>query len=203
MMSHDDYAVKLTYLETHDPLNTMIDKLRAGYTALNCIYLMNEIKKIDVSKISKKKPAEKPQSTNKAAMALEIQLRHLRQSRDELSNHFLQCVTDSDRANVSRRINDLTDQIVSINNKLNYFVEKQEMPAEHNEEKYPIPECGIELARLQHSLRNAIRRWKTRMDELFMRNDKDPKILEIHKKIRHLETHKMYVDGEIDRRKNT
>lgn len=197
MMSNDEYAIKLNYLEINDPDNFMIAKLRTGYSMLNVMYLMQELKDIEA------RPPKEKVKANPKASAMEIKLRHLRQSRDELSNSFMQCVTDHQRAAVSMRIGELTKQIVDLAGRLDTFVETQEIAAElPKNDKFPIPEDGFELAKLQHSNRNNIRRATERINDLFAIDPNDKRIRELETKLRNLKIHKQYIDVEINRRKN-
>lgn len=196
MMSNDEYAIKLNYLEINDPGNFMIAKLRTGYSMLNVMYLIQELKDIEA------RPPKEKVKANPNASAMEIKLRHLRQSRDELSNSFMQCVTDHQRATVSVRIGELTKQIVDLAGRLDNFVETQEIAELPHNDKYPIPDDGYELAKLQHSNRNNIRRATERINELFARDPEDKRIRDMETKLRNLKIYKQYIDVEINRRKN-
>lgn len=194
-MTNDEYIVKLSYLEMQDPDNVMIAKLRNGFSDLNAVYLMHQLRALE------SKPKPEKSASNKSASSLEIKLRHLRQSRDELSNAFITCSTDHQRATVSIRIGELTEQIVELSERLNHFVATQELPELPANDKYPIPDDGLKLAALQHANRNAIRRTTERINDLFGRNPEDRKIRDLETKLRDLKIYKQYIDVEINRRK--
>ena len=195
-MTNDEYIVKLSYLEMQDPDNIMIAKLRNGFSDLNAVYLMHQLRALE------SKPKPEKSVSNKSASSLEIKLRHLRQSRDELSNSFMTCNTDHQRATVSIRIGELTEQIVALSERLNNFLVTQELPDLPANDKYPIPDDGLKLAALHHANRNAIRRTTERINDLFGRNPEDRKIRDLETKLRDLKIYKQYIDVEINRRKN-
>lgn len=195
-MTNDEYIIKLSYLEMQDPDNLMIAKLRTGYSDLNAMYLMHQLRALE------DKPKPEKAVSNKSASSIEIKLRHLRQSRDELSNSFMSCSTDHQRATVSIRIGELTEQIVELSERLNNFVSTRELHELPANDKYPIPEDGLKLAALQHANRNAIRRTTERINDLFARDPEDRKLRDLETKLRDLKIYKQYIDVEINRRKN-
>jgi hypothetical protein len=116
----------------------------------------------------------------------------------------MSCVTDAERAQVSKRIGEITERIVALNDRLNLFAQTQELPPELSKnDKYPIPEDGFELAKLQHANRNAIRRCTERIATLFKKDPNDFKIKDQETKLRSLKIYKQYIDESINRRKDT
>lgn len=200
LLNDTEYAIKLAYLEANDPLNFMIHKLRDGNNALNAMYLMEELR--NMPKTEPKRKDEKPQSTNVIAQGYEVQLRHLRQSRDQLSNDFHLCVTDADRAKISSRIKELTAEIVALNDRLNSYVNGQEITEEPKSDKYPIPEDGLSLARLQHQIRNKVNRINKAIERIFQRNPEDPQLRTYETKLREAKLYKLYIDQAIKKREH-
>ena len=196
LMSNEEYGIKLDFLEKRDPLNPFIDKLRKGNSAINAMYLMQEINDLP-NVVAKPIKKEEVNSKNKAAVSMEIQLRHLRQSRNQLSNDFHLCATDSQRAAISERINELTKDIVALNDRLDNFVKTQQVPETPKSDKYPIPTDGIALFRLQGALRNRMNRAAKRISQLFEMNPDDKRIKPLEQKFRELKIYRSYVDAEI------
>ena len=209
MLSEADYIAKLEFLQDRDPLCPMLPKLRTGHSALNCMYLLDCIKAIPVK--TKADPVT-PAKAKTAATGLEIELRHHRDSRDQLSNSFQACTTDADRARVSAAIIAINDKIKVILDRLEHYQETKEQPELPKNDNYPVPEDGIELYNLRHSLRSNITRTTKNINFLYVRQSKETgsklakteaKIAEKEKTLSHYKIHYQYVLYEVNRRKNT
>lgn len=208
MLSEDDYWSKIEYLQDKDPLCPMLPKLRTGHSPLHCMYLLDCIKAIPV----KVKPdSVKPAVAKTAATGLEIELRHYRDSRDQLSNSFQACITDADRARVSAAIIAINDKIKVLLDRLEHYQETKEQPELPKNDNYPVPDDDMELYKLNHNLRTNITRVTKIIDKLYLQQSKEKgaklskienRIAENEKKLSHLKIHKKYVEYETQRRKN-
>lgn len=207
-MTESDYWSKVEYLQDKDPLNPLLAKLRSGYNLLHAMYVINEIKAIPVK--VKPAPVERKVAQN-AATTMEIELRHLRASRDELSNAFHSCVTDGERARISDAITERTDRIKEIISRLDVYQENKEVAELPKNDKYPVPDNDLDMYKLNHNLRTYITRCSKNLDELHQRMAVakpvdaarlKTKIEDQETRLRELKIHKQYVQQSINIRKN-
>jgi hypothetical protein len=209
MLSEADYYVKLEFLQDKDPLCPMLPKLRNGHSTINAMYLLECIKAIPV----KVKPDPvTPAVAKTAATGLEIELRHHRQSRDELSNSFQSCITDADRARVSAAIIAINDKIKVLMDRLDHYQETKDVPELPKSDNYPVPDDDMELYKLNHALRTNILRVTKIINKLYQQQATangvqlhkiQSRIADNEKKLSHHKIHKKYVEHETNRRKNT
>jgi len=208
MLSDADYVAKLEYLTDRDPLCPLLPKLRKGNSAINALYLIEAISAIPVRV---NKPEKKPKADS-AATALEIELRHLRQSRAELSNTFINCVTDQQRAGVSKRIIEINERCKYILQRLSTYQETKDQPELPKSDLYPIPESDLDLYKLRKKQVDYITKGMKSIKRIMemipgvdaAKADKlRQRIVKLEEKIRFHKIYKMYADGEINRRKVT
>lgn len=198
-LSNDDFHAKLSYLKDIDPDNELIPKLERGNSALNSIYVSTALQKAIARRNFEQKQAQgKPKAEKKSLSSLEIQLRHAKSSRAELSNSFLLCTNDLHRLNVSKKIIELNHTILQLHDAIEAQEESRKVPdLPVNHEKYPVPTDPLEMYKKQHSLRTSIKRMQKDLERLKLAGASAKVIMDREQKLNHNLIHKAYVDRAI------
>lgn len=198
-LNDEEYKAKLAYLTDIEPDHPLIPKLERGNSALNSVYLSNALDKaIAQSKSQNHSPRRIDIQRGKSASQQEIRLRHLQQSRAELSNSFYLCKTDPERAAISKRILELNKEIMKLHDHIEAVHENQKLPELLvNNEKYPVPDDPLDRYKKLHSIRTNILRMQKDVERLKLSNATERKIMEKEEKLNHLIIYKAYVERAI------
>lgn len=205
ILTDPDYFAKVEYLADTWPQCPLLPKLKLGNSALNCIYLMQQLEKAEAMKKEKEVvKAEKPKKKSKTdpAYMLEMELRHLKSSRGELANKFLTAGSDNHRANISRGIQDLTKKIVALITRMDAYRKTDQLPEEIHSDKYPVPTDPMQMYEKKHSLTVMISRLEKEVKGMFVRNPDDPKLPKREVKLREYKIHLQFINNGISRYKN-
>ena len=199
-LNDDEYKAKLAYLTDLEPDYPLIPKLERGNTALNSVYLNNALdtaiaqRKVSISSA----PKSKTYGSETKSTQQEIRLRHLQQSRAELSNSFYLCKTDPERAAISRRILELNKEIITIHDHIDAAHNSQKLPElVPNNDKYPVPNDPLDRYKKLHSIRTNINRMQKDVERMKLANAPERKIMEKEQKLNHLIIYKAYVERAI------
>ena len=207
ILEDPDYFAKVEYLADTWPECPLLPKLKAGNTALNCIYLMQQLEKAEAIQKEKqslrKEKKSKKKDSNDPAYLLEQELRHLRSSRGELANKFQIAGSDNQRAYISKEIQKITKQILELINRMDAYRKYEERPEEIHSEKYPVPSDPMEMYQKRNSLRTMISRLEKEVKRIFTRNPNDIKLQAKETKLRELKIHLQFVQNGINRYKST
>lgn len=201
-LNNEDYSAKLAMLRDLEPTNDLLAKLERGNSALNSIYLCNALRIALAKKKAETPSVQSEPEKKKPASSLEINLRHLRASRAELSNSFIHCQTDDQRAAIS-------DSILSLNVRIREIVDLIEKNKENPKlpellpvnDKYPVPDDPLEMYKKNHSLRTNILRMQKDIERLKLSGAAE-RVLGIREtKLKELTIYKAYVQRAIDQYK--
>jgi hypothetical protein len=202
-LNDEDYIAKIEYLQHRSPDNPLLPKLRSGNSALNSIYLMNALNDLpqEKPKVTKAEYQQAVKDISTAAANLQIQQRHLRASRAELSNQFASCATDAERRRISVAILDINKQLEVIYERIEAYQKYEELPELPVSDKYPVPDNLYELGKKNHTLRTSITRLEKSINEAIARNVDVTELADKEQKLRELKIHRSYVERSISRHK--
>lgn len=184
-----EYTTALETLQRVEPDHNMLKVLSSGYSPINVLYLQSAMK--EVSFLKAEPVTEVVDDTEEQ---FHIEKRQLYGLRAKLSNKFHLCVTDKQRAEISIAIQRVQADIRDVNVNLRYYRKHGEPMPENTDEKYPVPDDGLELGKKLNSIRASISRYRRKVKELESQNQDDANNAELSNvrakldnKLKHLE----------------
>jgi len=178
-MSIAEYNTKLQLVKAIDANHPLVDRLNEGYSIVNSIYLDQLLSKLESQAIPIiAKNDHYVNGINKNMVTLFGE-------RVKLSNQFLDCVTDHDRAKISSEIAKIQLQLEeSMKDKDFYLKTSNKRPsAEIVKKIFSIPNSALAKVKLLNSLRSSISRYRRQLDQLRVEDQTSEKISIIERKI--------------------
>ena len=158
-MTEQEYLDCLAMLIEEMPNHVLIPELRKGYSVMNCVYLTNVIKKIDI-KIPERKIKE---AGNDDLSKMEIRKSTLFGQRAKWTNKFHKCTTDQQRAAISDEIQLIQEDIAQVMKEIKYFEKHHTKMPVIVHDKYPVPVKPIDQYKKLASLRSMRSQVKRRL----------------------------------------
>lgn len=186
-MNARQYAEGLERLKATNPANPLLQTLDRGFTPINAIYLKAQLQVLPVESEPNGAPKE---PTDDSEVDLEEtpdpigddllrqmrwDLRRFFAERSALSNKFHELNTVEKRAENSEEIQILQRSIARLMGKIRHYKAYGSLPEEY-QTRYYIPKDGLELAKLQNSLRAQISR-KAKEIKAVRLQDESPQML--------------------------
>jgi len=174
-MTKEDYNQYLRRIREANPKEPLFGKLRAGYSAINVIYMKAALKRLPKETIEEKEGKEEDIeeliSTNPVVKELWKRKGQLFRERAKYSNSFHECKIDAERRAVSEAILGVWRQIQDIEGKIEFYTRHGTLP--EGAERFPLPDDPISLMKKLNSIRAQISQRQQRLRELAQMPDSE------------------------------
>ena len=195
-MTEQEYLDCLAMLAEEHPNHVLLKDLRKGYSVMNCVYLTNEIKKIDI-----KIPAPKiKEPGNDDLIEMQARKATLFGQRANWSNKFHKCKNNDQRAAIVDEISLVQDDIKQVMKEIKYFEKHQTKMPVVVHEKYPVPVKPLDQYKKLGSLRSMRSQVRKRLKMIADLPKENPKWQTVEKDealLKHYENYIIYVERSI------
>ncbi len=182
-MTKEQYNEYLRRIRDTNPKEPLFGKLRAGYSAINVIYMKAALKRLpkkEVEDAPSPDVEEEENSANPVVKELWIRKGQLFRARAKHSNSFHECKTDADRRAVSEAILGVWRQIQDIEGKIEFYARHGTLP--EGAERFPVPDDPIALMKKINSIRAQISQRQQKLRAMALLPNSDPeKVIKIQK----------------------
>ena len=175
-MTKAEYAQYLARIRKENPDEPLLEKLRAGHSALNVIFMRSAIKRLPQVKEEEKEEVEEIEEVDSAMKPVlkELWARkgRLFRRRAQWSNQFHECRNDAERKKISDEIMKVWGEIQEVERKIAFVQRSGALPDE--EERFPLPDDPIALMKKLNSIRAQISQKQQKLRELAQMPNDDP-----------------------------
>lgn len=172
-MTPAQYDRALERIEEENPGETLLPALRQGFSRVNALYMAAALRRVPT-------PAPASKKANATAWSDET-LRGMWGERKRLfgewattANRFHECDSDAERALISDRVLAIWEEIQALKAKIAYYEEHRAVPAEGEEERFPLPDDPVLLLKKLHSIRAQISQEQAKLRDLAALPDEHP-----------------------------
>lgn len=173
MMKEAEYDELLERIERENPREPLLATLRGGYSRVNAIFMTSAAKRLpEITDVAEEEDPE-VDATDVALNELYREKSRLFTQLYKQSNVFHTCRSDAERAENSRVVLAIWDEILQAKGRIAYYLEHGELPKEATEAD-ELPDNAVLLGKKLNSLRAQVSQIQRRLEGLAERPDTDP-----------------------------
>ena len=198
-MTEQEYFEAVARVAAASPAHPLLRTLQRGHSTINEIYLAAALKSVEAAAMAEEatETADVFDANDDPAdpelVKMRVEMRRLFFERNSLSNRFRDCRSNAERADISAQIEVVQRNIGRQMRRIRHWKLAGQLP-DGDDGRHYVPRDGLELARLQASLRASISRKKGEVADLqsldLSENERGQRKLEsCLKKLEDLEMH--------------